>query len=172
MRELLSKTFSALAGVAALSVVGIALWYVFGDLPNPLPTAFLAELGELAPVIRWPVGLAAYMAIGSLVILAFLASARIVLVGWSQFIAEEREESKAKNGVIREVGTLIAISVENGGVLDSATTMIETTEGFYRVFGKVDIATKGTQVTLQKDLHGLFNIKWLCFAGHKYQLTK
>lgn len=173
MRKLLSKTLSALAGATAFSVVGVALWYVFGDLPNPLPAAILDGFGEFAPVIRWLFGLAAYMAMGALLHLAFLASARIVLVGWSQFIAEEREKfAKAKKEAIREVGTLISVSVENGGLLDMATTMIETSEGFYRVFGKVGVATKGVHVTIQKESRGVLHIEWLCLAGQKYQLTK
>lgn len=173
MRKLLSKTLSALAGATAFSVVGVALWYVFGDLPNPLPAAILDGFGEFAPVIRWLFGLAAYMAIGALLHLAFQASARIVLVGWSQFLAEEREKSaKAKKAAVREVGTLIAVSVENRGLLDLATSMIETTEGFYRVFGEVDVATKGVHVTIKKGSCGIFNIEWLCFSSNKYQLTK
>lgn len=173
MRKLLSTSLSALAGATALSVVGVTLWYVFGDLPNPLPPAFLAGFGAFAPIILWPFGLAFYMAIGVLLYLAFLASARIVLVGWSQFLAEEREKSaKAKKDSVREAGTLVAVSIENGGLLDSATSMIETTDGFYRVFGKVGMATKGVQVSIQKESRGLFNIEWLCLAGQKYQLTK
>lgn len=174
MRNLLSKILSIFVGATALATLGVTLWYVFGDLPNPLPTAILAGFGEVAFIIRWPAGLAVYAMTGALLMLAFQVSARVVLVGWSRFIAEEKERSaKEKKAAIRQAGTLVAVSVENGGFLDSATSMIETTDGFYRVFGKVHSVAKDAQVTIQKD-DALFPVKleWLCFAGQKYQLTK
>ncbi len=170
----ISKVLSAFSGLAALSAIGLTLWYVFGDLQNPLPSAFLSGFGEAAPIFRWPFGLLCYLGSGAALALMFLAASRITLVGWSQFIAEEKEKSvKARKAAVRPVGTLVAVSVENSRFLDSATSMIETTNGFYRVFGKVHCAAKGEQVTIQKDYSlSPFGLEWLCFAGQKYQLTK
>lgn len=173
MRKILSQTFSTLSAIAAIGMVVAVLWYVFGDLPNLLPKEFLSEFGVASPIFRWLFGLAAYMVVGTLTTLLFLAASRIVLVGWVRFLEEEQEKSsRAKKEAIREAGTLIAISIDSGGLLDSATTMIETTDGFYRVFGRVDIAPKGAKVTIQKESRGLFNIKWLCLSGKQYQMTQ
>lgn len=90
MRKLLSKILSILARCSALASFGVVLWYIFGDLTNPLPRQFLGGFGEFAPFARWPFGLVFYMATGIFCSFVFYASARIVLVGWSQFIVEER----------------------------------------------------------------------------------
>lgn len=173
MRKQFSQALSMLGDIAALSAVGLTLWYIFGDLPNPLPPEFLSELGVAAPIGRWLLGLFCYLGLGAVLTVIFSAASRIVLVGWSEFVAEEREKSaKAKQAAISQAGTLVAVSVESNGFLDSATSMVETTEGFYRVFGRVDVAVKGEQVIIQKDSSSIIGIEWLCFAGKKYQLTR
>lgn len=173
MRKNLSQVFSVLGSIAALGMVVAALWYVFGDLPNPLPQETLAGLGVIAPAFRWLFGLGVYVVGCGLVAMLCLAASRIALVGWKQFLEVEREQAaRAKKEAIRDVGTLVAVSVENNGLLDSATSMIETTNGFYRVFGRVDVATKGTQVTIRKESRGFFTIRWLCLNGRQFQMTK
>lgn len=174
MRKQFSQVLSMLGGISALSAVGLPLWYVFGDLPNPLPPAFLSELGVAAPIFRWPFGLLCYMVSGAVLSVLFLEASRIVLVGWTQFMSEEKEKSaKARQSAIRQAGTLMGVSVESNGFLDSATSMVETTDGFYRVFGRVHSVAKGEQVTIHKDDSLFpFNLDWLCFADQKYQLTR
>lgn len=175
IKTTIERLLSALVGVTALSYMGLGLWYVFGDLPNPLPpqVAVLPGLGFVGEAFRWLLGLACYLIAGAALITILHATSRIVLVGWAGFIAEEKEKSaEAKKAAIRPVGTLVAVSVEKVGFLDSATSMIETTEGFYRIFGKVNFAAKGEQVTIQKESRSILTIEWLRFAGEKYQLTK
>lgn len=172
MHKQFSQALSVLSGLSALSALGLTLWYLFGDLPNPLPPLFLSGFGEAAPIFRWPFGLLCYLIAGAMLSFFFLAASRIVLVGWSQYIAEEKEKSvQAKKAAVRQAGTLVAVSIENSGFLDSDTSMIETSRGFYRVFGKVDIATKGEAVTIRKD-SGIFGFEMLRLAGKDYQLTK
>lgn len=144
MRKLISQVLAFLGFGAAIFAVIAVPWYIFGDLPNPLPQPLLAETWAFPSALRWMSGLVAYIAAGCIVTLVCMVSSRILLVGWTQFIAEEKAKAaKAKKEAIREAGTLMSVSVDSGGVLDSATSMIETTNGFYRVFGKVDVATKG-----------------------------
>lgn len=101
------------------------------------------------------------------------AAAKVAVVGWRQFFKEEEENAaRAKIAATREVGTLIAVSMENGGILNSATSMIETTDGFYRVFGEVDVAAKGEQVIIRKEYRGAFGFEMLRLAGKDYQLTR
>ena len=173
LRTTIARFVSALADVTTLSCVGLAFWYVFGGLPNLLPIRGTDFLGLVMPPIDWLLGLAIYMFAGGVLILIFKAVSRIVLVGWDRFIVEEKEQSAAsKKAAIRQVGTLVTVSTETAYFLDSSTSMIETTEGFYRVFGKIDSAAKGESVTIQKESRGFFTLEWLCFAGKKYQLTK
>ena len=175
MKATIARCLTTLAGVAAVSCIGIALWYIFGDLPNPLPDQAAASsvLEIVVQPFRWLLGLACYLIPGAASVTILLAASRIVLVGWAGFIAEEKEKSAAaEKAAIRQVGALVAVSAENVGFLDSAASMVETTDGFYRVFGKVAFATKGEPVTIHKESRGILTIEWLCFAGQKYQLTK
>lgn len=173
MKKLSAQLLSIIGfGAVFFSLISVP-WYIFGDLANPVPKGLFSEADFFAPMIRWFLGLVAYVLSGCLICLSCSALARITLVGWRQFIAEEKEKAAiAKKEAIREVGSLIAVSVDSGGLFDSATTMIETTEGFYRVFGKIDVARKGEKITIRKEFDGMFGFEFLSLAGKEYQLTK
>ena len=172
MKVIISRLLAVCVVVAAFTNVGLFFWYVFGNLPNPLPQ-HLADLVGLGAMSWWMLGLASYIFTCSAVALMFLASSRIVLLGWAGFWAEEKEKSvEAKKAAVSTVGTLVAVSDVTVGLFDSATTLIETSEGYFQVFGTIDSAQKGAQVTIQREFRIIFTIEWLCFAGKKYQLCK
>ena len=104
MRKLLSNALATLGVGVAITGFAMALWYVFGDLPNPLPSfpheTLKPEASSLMWVFLWPVdllkylgGLATYLGVGAVLGLILMKASRLVLLGWPQFVAEIKEIS-------------------------------------------------------------------------------
>lgn len=171
--QTISKIFSFLAGLSGLSGIILTFGFVFGELPNPLPAALFANAWAAGPIFRWITGLSC-ITLGSMVITGlFIASSKIILVGWSQFIADEKEIAvQEKKANTRLVGELISVQADHDSSNDTDTSIVETTEGFYRVHGKVSMASKGEAVTIRTKSRGFFSFKMVCLDGREYQLVE
>lgn len=168
MRKYCSWMFSVLSGLAALSGLVLTFWYVFGNLPNPFRSSMFPAFEEAARIFLWPFGLALYLAVFVALSEIFRSASRIALVGLSLFITEEKDKSALeKKMAVRHVGKLVSVVVNTDG------SIIETTDGFYRVYDKVVMAKKGESVTIRKESRGLFfNFEMMSLSGKEYHLTK
>lgn len=171
----LQRPIELLSMLAGLYIMWQAVRFCYGEVsifwmikPEDESAFWLIEI-----MFYYLGGITLWICAGMLIMQTGQVAAGVVSVGWRQFIKDEKENAaRAKIAATREVGTLIAVSVENAGILNSATSMIETTNGFYRVFGKVDVAAKGEQVIIRKENIGAFSFEMLQLAGKDYQLTK
>lgn len=164
---------SILAGLSALTYVILTLWYVFGDLPNPLPIALFANVWVAGPTFRWLLGLICITLVCIPITGLFIATSRIVLVGWSQFIAEEKEiADQEKQTSTRQIGELVSVQADHGNSSYSDTSIVETTKGYYRVHGKVSKAKKGEPVTIRTKSTVYFRFEMVCLDGKEYQLAE
>jgi len=64
--------------------------------------------------------------------------------------AAYKEQQRAQSKPI-ELGTLIGVTVNNGGFFTSTTTTIQTDQGFYFVYGRTDTLQAGSAVRLVGD---------------------
>lgn len=61
------------------------------------------------------------------------------------------KEQQRPNTQPIELGTLIGVTVNNGGFFTSTTTTIQTDKGFYFVYGRTDTLQAGSAVRLEGD---------------------
>lgn len=84
----------------------------------------------------------------------------VIEAGSEDAYHQRRLEERRRASTPTPAGDLIAVSISKGGLTSISETLIETTEGFYRVEGLVGTVTKGDPVSL---LGG----KLLIGTGHK-----
>lgn len=171
----LQISINLLSVLAGLYVMWQAVRFCYGEVSIPwmIKPEDQSPLWFIGIMFYYLGGITLWISAGILIMKTGQVAERVVSVGWRQFFKEEKENAaRAEIAATREVGALIAVSVENGGILNSATSMIETTDGFYRVFGKVDVAAKGEQVIIRKEDRGAFSFEMLRLAGKDYPLTR
>lgn len=106
MKTITSCVLSTLSFFAAISSVALPAWFLFGDLSNPLPAEWflfggLSTLTEVksphvfefavCSAARWLFGLCLYVVIPAGFMHGLQACARVVVVGWHQYVEEVRE---------------------------------------------------------------------------------
>lgn len=70
----------------------------------------------------------------------------IIEAGSAEAYRQIRREETARASTPTAVGTLLRVSIAKGGILTSSETLIETSEGFFRISGMVDTVKKGDPV--------------------------
>lgn len=175
-----------LAALAALFGIFIALAsYALGYIPNlfliglkshGVETEFLTSsgsaIGWLISAIVWFCGASLYLLCGVALNMFLVALARIIEVGWKQYRVETKEQAAEEiKAAVIDAGEVVAITIDRGGFLDSTQSTVETSKGFYRVFGSVGSVSKGAKVVIEKDRLGPFKMNQLCVDGKKYKIT-
>lgn len=70
----------------------------------------------------------------------------VIEAGSEKAYWQRRREEDERASTPQPVGLLVSISIAKGGVLSSSETLVETSDGFFRVSGLVDTVKKGVPV--------------------------
>jgi hypothetical protein len=189
-KEIIVKTIKFSSAIGAFGLMWQAVRFCQGDIGAPgvdqfaflaqqyfygvqLPTSDLYPFGWLANLLYYLLGISVWFVLGGVILNVGESASRIIDIGFEQYRADVKEAKRLEGmDANRDVGTLISLVHQDNGILNSKTSTIETTVGFYRVFGIVPSATKGEPVTIQKDNRLSFEFEWLCIANKRYQIKK
>ncbi len=122
------------------------------QLSGSLDVAFKSNGGGIGAFIGYYIaGLVGYVALAGFIALIGSAAARIVLVGWTQYQAEQLAAKKVEQerNQFKSVGELVTIRtiVAHGLLSAERFTEVETTEGVFVVEGEVGTVSKGLAVS-------------------------
>lgn len=148
-RRVASFTVLAAGAAVCYQVGSVFFAYVFSNGPHPFDAALHLCCGAESTFLRID-QMSGFNALGSLI--SFLTALGIfcgvlftvirLTVESSKFVGMGRERYKAHKKSERrsvpkavELGTLVSVTINTGGLFAPTTTTITTTQGFYTVYG-------------------------------------
>ncbi|MCF6783712.1 hypothetical protein [Stutzerimonas stutzeri] len=166
MRQLASDPWSFWGIVGYWALVGVAVLYWIGLLEFS-PLDFLEWVGSLVSDTQFNEVYQSYFLSGPLAFIRHFVgglSWAVLVLPWIGYVRyrvgvieagskkayhQRRREQAKRAAQPAPVGVLVGMSIAKGGFLSSSETLVETSEGFFRVSGLMRTVKKGEPVFKQ-----------------------